>query len=84
VPSGSYNDTGRNLSQAMMAYWVNFAETGNPNRQGLLDWPAYAGTTDINLEFSDEIHLNQYLFKKESDFITCMNAFREQRGKSGE
>lgn len=79
VPSDSYNDTDRSLSQAMMEYWVNFARTGNPNRQGLLEWPAFTSATDINLEFSDAIHLNQHLFKKESDFITRMNALRDTK-----
>jgi para-nitrobenzyl esterase len=82
VPSDSYDDTDRKLSHAMMEYWVNFAKTGNPNGQGLLEWPAYSGTNDVNLEFSDDLHLNQQLFKRESDFITRMNALREHRGRA--
>lgn len=29
------------LSGQMMDYYTNFAKSGNPNRQGLLEWPAY-------------------------------------------
>ena len=29
------------LSQTMLRYWSNFAKTGNPNRQGLPNWPNY-------------------------------------------
>lgn len=67
--SDGYDDTDRALSRTMMDTWVNFARTGNPNSPGLPDWPAYASATDINLEFSEKVHTNQGLFKKEADFI---------------
>ena len=31
----------RQLSNAMMKYWANFARTGNPNSAGLPEWGAY-------------------------------------------
>lgn len=35
------------LSKEMIAYWSNFAATGNPNRSGLPPWPAYQGDGQI-------------------------------------
>jgi len=36
------NKAGRiNLSKRMMAYWANFARTGNPNGNGLPEWKAW-------------------------------------------
>jgi len=68
--SDGYDDTDLWLSNKMMDYWVNFARAGNPNGQGLTDWPAYESKSDLNLEFSDTIHTNKHLFKKECDFIS--------------
>jgi para-nitrobenzyl esterase len=72
--SGGYDDTDMLISHRMMDYWVNFAKTGNPNGQGLVDWPAYKSNSDLNLEFANTIHINKHLFKKECDFISRMSS----------
>lgn len=36
-----YTQSDKQLSDIMSAYWVNFAKNGNPNGQGLPNWPAY-------------------------------------------
>ena len=36
----------------MASYWVQFAKTGNPNRDGNSDWPSYDGQSDELLEFT--------------------------------
>ncbi len=42
----------------------------------LADWPACRGDSDLNLEFSDTIHVNKHLFKKECDFIDRISIYR--------
>jgi para-nitrobenzyl esterase len=38
-----------------MDYWINFARNGDPNGSGLPAWPAYAPSTDLALDFGDEV-----------------------------
>jgi para-nitrobenzyl esterase len=76
--SDGYNGTDRALSGRMMDYWVNFAKTGNPNGQGLTEWPAYKSASDLNLEFAGEIKTNKNLLKKECDFINGLQSYRSE------
>lgn len=45
-------DADRATAQAANAYWVNFAKTGNPNGNGLPEWPAYSAESDMLMDFS--------------------------------
>lgn len=38
-----YEAADHDISKVMLAYWVNFATTGNPNGNGLPAWPAFSG-----------------------------------------
>ncbi len=40
---GSSDATDVAVADAMSSYWTNFAKTGNPNGNGLPNWPAYTG-----------------------------------------
>jgi para-nitrobenzyl esterase len=42
----------RKLSDQMQIYWTNFAKTGNPNGNGLLNWPKHDPSTKSYLEFA--------------------------------
>jgi len=39
------------LATLMSSYWVNFIKTGNPNGQGLPEWPKYNNTTQQAMVF---------------------------------
>jgi len=51
--AGNPVDTG--LSRTMMAYWVNFTATGDPNGEGLEAWPAYTSAADQYQELGEQV-----------------------------
>ena len=64
-----YNDTDRALSNILASYWVNFAATGNPNGEGLPDWPVFDREADTLLEFGDTVETRQGVRKDRLDFF---------------
>jgi para-nitrobenzyl esterase len=55
------------LANTMSAYWVQFAKTGNPNKEGLPEWPAYHSTKDQYIEFGEVVKVGQGLRKEKCD-----------------
>jgi para-nitrobenzyl esterase len=43
----------RALSEQMQQYWTNFAKTGNPNGEGLPQWPRYGASGQEVMELGD-------------------------------
>ncbi len=46
--------TDERLSDVISAYWLAFAETGDPNRAGLPEWPAFDEASPVAMHFRDE------------------------------
>lgn len=61
-------DKDREVSELMSAYWVQFAKTGNPNRTGLPEWPAYDVSEGLILEIGDTVQVQQKLLQERMDF----------------
>ena len=49
-----WNDRDRQLSDQMSQYWVNFATTGNPNGEGLPEWPKYDRASEPGIHFATD------------------------------
>jgi para-nitrobenzyl esterase len=44
------------ISDAMAAYWTNFAKYGNPNGSGLPDWPSFSDKNPVVMYFDQTPH----------------------------
>jgi para-nitrobenzyl esterase len=62
-------DVDRELTSAMMDYWVEFARTGNPNGEGRPGWPVYQEGTAEHLSFGDEIVVGRNLRAAKCDVL---------------
>jgi len=47
----------RRLSETMMKMWARFAETGNPNLEGIVEWPLYKPDSDEYMYFADPLEI---------------------------
>ncbi|MCP4663684.1 MAG: carboxylesterase family protein [bacterium] len=49
------------LAAAISSYWVQFATAGDPNREGLPQWPPYRSDGQSHLELGDELRTSSGL-----------------------
>ncbi len=55
------------ISKTMMGYWVNFARSGDPNGDGLPEWPQFDAETQSYLEIGDAVETGQGLGREIND-----------------
>tara|TARA_B100001059_G_scaffold196544_1_gene201570 strand:- start:721 stop:1515 length:795 start_codon:yes stop_codon:yes gene_type:complete len=60
------------LSEIVADYWFNFANTGNPNGEGLPDWPAYDSAVDAVQILDAEVSNAQHPRKRFMDRIDTL------------
>jgi para-nitrobenzyl esterase len=82
-PEFVLDETDRKLSETMRAYWVNFAKTGNPNGEGLPDWPIYCAEKDQYLELGDTVEAKVGLYREACDLIAKIQRERAEKGEVG-
>jgi len=57
------------LSSGMMSYWINFASKGDPNGEGLPEWPVYEEKADRNIELGVPITVKEGLHREGCDIF---------------
>lgn len=75
-------DADRRLADQMSDYWVNFANTGDPNGAGLPEWPEFKIESESFMEFGDQPRAGTHLLKRECDFFETR--FSAQRKNGGD
>ena len=60
MSTGVWTEMDHRVSDAMMAYWVHFAATGDPNRDGLMEWPEF-DLEDQHLVFGADLEVGKGL-----------------------
>ena len=76
---GDWTETDRELSETMMDYWVHFAATGNPNRDGLPQWTEFDGLTNHHLVLGDQVGESTGLHDEGAELFTAF-----EKGRRGE
>ena len=67
------------FSDLMMTIWTNFAKTGDPSVEGVLDWPAYDSERATTAVLGKDITLESGIRSERVEKITA--AYAAQRNK---
>ena len=68
-----FSDADYRLAELMSSYWVNFARTGDPNGEGMPEWPAFDPSSPRIIEFGDEVTSVPLPFREQLEFYDRLN-----------
>ena len=79
-----WNEAERRVADAMIGYWVQFAKSGDPNRDGLPAWPKFDATSESYLEFGETIAAGKKLCEQRCEkldgILATVRAQEQQTG----
>ncbi len=67
--AGRVEDVDRTIAGLMSAAWYRFAARGDPNGDGLPDWPRYDRKSEAYLEFGENVRVDRGLEASQCDAI---------------
>ncbi len=65
-----FTDTDYQVEETMSSYWANFAKTGDPNGDGLPEWPVFSDADPKVIELGDTVKMASVPYLEQLDFIT--------------
>ncbi len=71
----------KELANVMCAYWANFAKNGNPNAEGLPNWPRYNNNEQPILEIEQDGKVTSKPDPRKARLDVLEKAFVKQRGE---
>ncbi|UCH51933.1 MAG: carboxylesterase family protein [Chloroflexota bacterium] len=74
-----FDEIDRALAETIMSYWTNFAATGNPNKEGLPEWPAWDVKEGKYMDFGTVTEVKSNLSAEACDLF--MNIIKSRRGQ---
>jgi para-nitrobenzyl esterase len=75
-------ETDPEISDAMVTYWTNFAKYGDPNGEGVPEWPAFSNAHPDVMYFSKKPHTGPV---PDSESLKVLDAyFRWRRTSEGD
>ncbi|MBP5217081.1 MAG: carboxylesterase family protein [Bacilli bacterium] len=60
----AYDESDYSLSKTMVSYWANFVKTGDPNGEGIANWPKWENPSDGLMELGAHLGVIEEKAKK--------------------